>query len=129
MSRPGFWLGKIISDEKKVRKYLSFYVHHRNLYNMGEGEIAFLRRLPGFQTSAIAWLFIKELFPTASNWWMLVLPVVIIIKVLANWSLGKWLYKQKFPDVQSDWHNHVDPVARTLSKKLLNNEGITYERL
>ena len=125
MSRVGQWIRLVTSDEQKVHRWVDLYIHHRNLYNKGEGEIGFARRLVGIQPLMISWLFLKNLFPALPNWVVIVaIPLVIILKTIANWTMGYIWDRKQFFEREQTWSNERNKLAKHISHQLLNDKGV-----
>ena len=125
MSRVGQWARLLAKDNQQANRWVDLYIHHRNLYNKGEGEIGFARRLVGIQPLMLTWLFVKNLFPALPNWVVVVaIPVVIVTKIVANWTMGYVWEKKNFFEREQTWSNERNKLAKNLSQKLLDNGGI-----
>ncbi len=125
MSRPGRWISLLVANKLRHKRWLDLYIHHRNLYNKGEGEIGFVRRLFGFQTLMIAWLFVRDIVPTLPIWIIGVsVPILLLLKCFSNWFIGWWWDRKGYFAREHTWNNKRDPIATTLNKKVLDNEGI-----
>ena len=125
MSRVSRWVRLLTKDEQKVNHWVDRYIHHRNLYNKGEGEIGFARRLVGIQPLMLSWLFVKNLFPALPNWVVIVaIPVVIVLKIVANWTMGYVWEKKHFFEREQTWGNQRNILAKQINQKLLDNGGL-----
>ena len=104
---------------------MGLYIHHRNLYNKGENEIGFVRRLIGFQPLMITWLFIKSLFPGLPNWIIIAaIPLAVVSKIVANWVLGYLWDKRQLFDAETTWSNERNKLAKSIQRSLMNGEEI-----
>jgi len=73
----------------------------------------------------VAWLFLRDLWPTTPLWVIVTFaPALIVVKVGLNWTVGWWWDKHDVFDKEQTWLNKRDPVAKVLSSKILDNEGI-----
>ncbi len=121
MSRVGKIVRIFFKRQNKVDKIVAFYIHHRNLYNKGEGEVGFIRRLIGFQPLMITWLFLRDLFPGLPTEIIVVaIPTVIVFKLVINWLVGYLWDRKRFFDNENTWQNERNPAIKFIQEKLAN---------
>jgi len=112
-------------DKICLDRWLRVYIHHKNLFTKGRGEIDFVRGLTSYQGIILAWLFVKSLWP-AIPYWVVVIgaPAYFVLEVTICWSLGRWWDKNKIFQKEADWGNKRDPVARAINEELLKKDSI-----
>jgi len=126
MSRFKRYLGILLKDEEKLDRWLRFYIHHRNLYGKGQGEVAQFKALISLQAVMITWLFLKTTFPWLENWMFFAfVPFLVTFKVILHWYVGHWWDTHNVYDKEADWGNVRNPIQKKVSEKLLEGEGIT----
>jgi len=76
-------------------------------------------------TAMLGWLFVRDVWPGTPLWVLFVVaPVLVSAKIVVNWFVGWWWDRHEVFDREQTWGNKRDPIAKVLSKKLLDNEGI-----
>lgn len=126
MRRPKHHVGFWFKDKRKLDRWLRFYIHHKNLFSKGRGEVSFILGLfnPGF--IMIGWLFLRDLFPGLPHWVLFViLPVSMICEIGISWTLGYWWDINQVYDKEADWGNTRNPIQKAVSETLLDGKGIT----
>ena len=123
MSRAGRWL-KLISSKRKDA-WLDLYIHHKNIYTQGKSEVGFAYDFIQLQSFMLGWLFLRDIWPGIPAWTLgAVYPVLLVVKVGLYYSLGRWWDRRRMFDRQHTWENRRNPVMKTLSRKVLDGEGI-----
>lgn len=126
----GRCVGYLWKEEPNKRdRILRMYIHHRNLYAKGQGELGILRNLISYQALLVTWLsadkFIEKIGWNVPMWMVFsVLAFLIICKILIQWLAGWWWDKNGVFDKELDWANKRNPIQRTISDRLLNGKGI-----
>jgi hypothetical protein len=73
----------------------------------------------------VTWLFAKSLFPWLPNWIVIVaIPLAIVGKVVANWTLGYVWDKQQLFEREQTWSNERNKLAKNLNERLLDGGGL-----
>jgi hypothetical protein len=114
-----------IKDDAKIEALVKWYIHNKNLYLKGNSEASFMKGLVNAQVYIVYWLGLKSIvpdFPVAM--FICFVPVIVSVKILLHWSIGKWWDKRKFYDREKDWYNQRDPVMKAISKTVLDGKGI-----
>lgn len=126
MGKPGKYFRLFFSDPALRRRVWNRYVHHRNIYAKGESEIGFLRNAVfGFQSFMVAWLFMKSLIPWLPTWVMFAaFPCLIAVKFVTYYTVGKLWDREKIFKLEKTWSNERDPMAETISERLLSGSGL-----
>ena len=123
MSRAGRIL-RIFGGNKD--KLLRQYIHHKNIYMKGKSEIGLAYDFIQLQSFMVGWLFLRDIWGGIPTWTIVVVyPLLLLLKVAVYYPFGYWWDKNRVFDKEQDWFNSRDPVAKTLSKKILDGEGIT----
>jgi len=126
MSRFKRYFGLWFKDEAKLDRWLRLYIHHKNLFNKGRGEVAFVFSLFNPGSLMIGWLFFRDLVPELPYWVLFIMvPVWMFFEIGLSWSVGLWWDKNKVYDKEADWGNDRNPISKAVSERLLNGEGIT----
>lgn len=95
----------------------SFYVHHKNLLELGMGEFYSLLRLGSY--GIIGLTFLKVWMPELKSATMTFTSIIGgVIFLIASWSLGKFLDTKKINHLRAEWSNKRNPSMQ----KLLKNE-------
>lgn len=126
MSRFYKFLSLFMHDRERMDKLLRLYIHHKNLFNKGRGELGFIMGLfnPGF--IMIGWLFLRDIFPNLPHWVLFViLPVSMLFEIGVSWIVGHWWDINQVYDKEADWNNSRNPISKAVSKTLLKGDGIT----
>lgn len=119
MSRIGRLVRLFSKNQETVSRIVNTYIHHRNLYNKGENEVSFIRRLVSFQPLMLMWLFLRDLFPGLPTWIVIIaIPIVVILKTLINWYVGYMWDRKQFFDNENNWQNKRNPVMRIIEENL-----------
>lgn len=125
MANPGKYFRIIFNNPERRERYFSKYIHHRNLYTKGNGELSFVWAIINPQGLMIAWLFLKTTFPGIPLWVLyIVFPVSIILKAIAKWWFGCYWDKKRLFEYEHDWSNKRDPIMKEISKEMLNGKGL-----
>jgi hypothetical protein len=124
MSRAGRFISRFWRDPKKKDRILQNYIHHRNLYAKGNGELGFVWELVRPQNMMITWLFIRDVFPGIPLWVLIVgFPLTIAVKLASKWAVGWWWDREAVFQREADWQNERNPFTETVIRKLEQNDG------
>lgn len=118
-------LSFFVRDKARLGRCVGWYIHHRNLYLKGKGEVGFVLGLVNGQSLMIGWLFFRDLFPWMKVW--MFVPVVVllsVLKIVSYWVMGWWWDVYNYYDRESDWANRRNPISKAVSETLLNGRGI-----
>ena len=125
MASPGKWFKKAFRDHERREKCFKTYIHHKNLYVKGESEIGFFRQaFFGFQSMAVAWLFIRDIWPGFPTWVVVFAPLLLVVKTVVYWSFGYWWDRNRIFDHEHTWSNQRNPIAKYISQDLLKGRGL-----
>ena len=96
--------------------WLQIYIHHRNLYAKGHGEVGFIRNIFPFQSLMILWLFLKSI-GDIPNWFVYIgVPVLITVKLILYWFVGYLWEQHKIFDKENDWNNERNKAMRKINE-------------
>lgn len=119
------YLQFVVRDRERLEYWIGLYIHHRNLYNKGQGELGFFKTLVNVPSLMMFWLFVRSLVPEFPFWLFISsVPVLMGIKIISNWVVGWWWDKHDFYDRESDWGNNRNPIQKAISETLLNGKGL-----
>lgn len=128
MSRIGRYCRLFFRDPIRREKMLQTYIHHRNLYSKGNGEFGFLWELVKPQNMMITWLFLRDLWPATPLWVILAgFPLFVAMKLTFKWSVGWFWDRYNVFDLEQNWANQRNPLAKEINDKLLGQEAIQWE--
>ena len=126
MSRFKCCFGLLFKDKEKLDRWLRAYIHHKNLFNKGHGELGFILGLFNPGLIMVMWLFLRDLFPGLPYWVLfIILPISMILEMGISWSIGYWWDVNQVYDKEADWGNRRNPISKAVSETLLNGKGIT----
>ena len=126
MSRFKRCFGLLFKDKEKLDRWLRVYIHHKNLFNKGHGELGFVLGLFNPGLIMVMWLFLRDLFPGLPYWVLfIILPVSMILEIGISWSIGYWWDINQIYDKEADWGNDRNPISKAVSETLLDGKGIT----
>lgn len=110
-----FYLEQAVGSDK-FEKWLKVYIHHRNLYAKGHGEVGFFKNLLPLQSLMILWLFLKSILGNIPNEFIYIgIPLIIMSKAALHWVVG-WLWEEcKIFDKENDWNNKRNEAMRTIT--------------
>ena len=73
----------------------------------------------------LTWLFLKDLVPTIPNWVIIVaIPVVVVLKMTANWTMGYWWERKQLFEREQTWANERNKLAKNINEQLLSRGGV-----
>jgi hypothetical protein len=125
MASPGKWCKGIIKDPVSRETWFRRYVHHKNLYCKGESEIGFFRQaFFGFQSMAVGWLFIRNIWPDFPTWVIWLAPLLLMVKTAVYWSVGYFWDRNRIFDHEHSWGNQRNPIMKYISHDLLKGGGL-----
>ncbi len=120
MSRVDRILYLIFRDRSRRERIFESYVHHKNLYNKGNGEISFWVGMANIDTFLLLSIFVKTQMPWVPLWMYFALfPILIFARTGAAWAIGWWWDKNKLFDTEASWTNKRNPTINALGKKIL----------
>lgn len=101
---------------EKFSRWMQFYIHHRNLYNKGQGEVNFIRGLAPLQPLMVLWLFLKSIFgEDVPNWLVYFgIPFIIVSKAVLHWWIGYMWEEHRVFDKENDWNNKRNEAMRII---------------
>src|SRR3990167_11056168 len=95
---------------------LKTYIHHRNLYAKGHGEVGFIRSLIPLQSLMILWLFLKSI-GEIPNWFAYIgIPVILLSIIALHWVVGYLWEQHKIFDKENDWNNERNKAMRKINE-------------
>ena len=124
MSRPGKYLRLIFRDPARREKLLAAYIHHRNLYSKGNGEIGSILAIVNFQSAMVTWLFLKSIIPGIPLWCLGVgFSAAIVGRTILKWAFGYYWDKYRVFDAEAEWSNRRNPTLSAI------REGVEHGHL
>ncbi len=121
MSRIDRVLFLIFRDRSRRERMFAAYIHHKNLYSKGNGEISFWVGMANIDTFLLLSIFVKTQFPWIPLWLYVVLfPILIFLRTGAAWFIGWWWDRNDLFARESDWTNKRNPTIDALGRKLDN---------
>lgn len=114
MSKLRHYLEAIFGSHK-FERWLKVYIHHRNLYAKGHGEVGFLKSLMPLQSLMVLWLFLKSVLGEIPNEFIWIgLPLILGLKMLVHWLVG-WMWEEyRIFDKENDWNNRRNEAMRKI---------------
>lgn len=123
MSRVDKLLLLIFKDRSRREHAFELYIHHKNLYSKGNGEISFWVGMANIDTFLLLSIFIKANFPWIPFWLYCVLfPSLIVARTGVAWFIGWWWDRNGLFDAEASWGNKRNPVLNGLDNKVLRGE-------
>lgn len=115
MTKIKIYFYKLLGGER-LESWMRFYIHHRNLYGKGRGEVDFLRSLAPLQSLMLLWLFLKSVFGDIPNWVVYIgIPVIVIGKAVLHWCVGYLWEENRVFDKENDWNNDRNEAMRKIN--------------
>jgi len=126
MGSPGKYFRQFFREADLRQHVWARFVHHKNIYAKGQGEIGFLASAVfGFQGIMVACLFLRDFIPGLPRWvFLVVVPMMLMGKIILFYAIGYFWDKEKIFKHEKSWQNHRDPMAECISKKLLHGTGL-----
>lgn len=96
---------------KLEREWVGKYIHHRNLFNKGKGELSWLTFI--IQLLGLPWLFVfaEEL---KKNWLLLIAAALTYASFC--YLIGWYWEKRRHFDLENEWGNERNPMLKKISK-------------
>lgn len=120
MGRPGKYFRMLFPDPEVRKDSWDFYVHWKNLYCMGEGEIGFLRHFLGFQSLVVYYLGLDNVLAKLGinlifTWWIvLLIPILLFFKIAFYIAVGFFWDRNKMPHRFTEWSNRRNPTLKSI---------------
>jgi hypothetical protein len=119
MSRIGKIARLFTSDKARVDRLIKLYIHHRNLYSKGNGEIGSIVAIVNFQSAMVTWLFLRSIFPSLPLWVLAVGFVVAVVgRTVLKWYVGYIWDRKRIFDFEADWGNERNPAIKFIQTVL-----------
>ena len=100
-------------------KWGAKWVHFKQIYGLGEGQLAFLRNLSNIQWALIVMNFISLSFTEYSELALALLPFILVGYIISAYALGSALDKRiGLVDEEHRWHNKRNPELQEILHKV-----------
>lgn len=114
MTKIRVYLSGLIGS-KRLDKWLRVYIHHRNLYSKGNGELGFFRTLAPLQSLMVLWLFLKSILGDIPHVFLYAgIPMIVASKIVIHWYIGYLWEEHRIFDKEADWTNKRNEAMRVV---------------
>lgn len=102
--------------ERKLKFYsyaIKRYIHHRNYFNKGWGEINSIRQLAQIDTIFAG---VLKIFGVSNKTTAVILIILTISTVLICWWIGKWWDKNNAYYYENQWSNERNELYKKVER-------------
>jgi len=76
----------------------------------------------------VAWLFLRDIIPGIPVYWAVAaFPLLAAAKISLYYCIGLFWERNRMFDLEHSWQNNRDPIAKMLSRKVGEGQGLDLE--